>query len=162
MADTAGFEPPEPELEYLARFSVDLVAPPWELGKTSDLGKRRIIPITGGRFEGPKLSGEILDSGADWQVVTASGVAIIDTRYLLKTGDGALVYLQTRGFRHGPPEVMAQVAEGKPLDPARYYFRFTMAFETGAPHYDWLNRVIAIGTGMRLGKAVVYDAYLVK
>jgi hypothetical protein len=65
VADTAGFEPPKPKLEFLSRFSVDLVGPIWELGKTSDLGKRRTIPITGGKFEGPMLRGEIQNSGAD-------------------------------------------------------------------------------------------------
>jgi len=57
------------------------VAPIWELGATSGQGKRRIIPITGGHFEGPRLKGTILDNGADWQVVNPDGVAIIDTRY---------------------------------------------------------------------------------
>ena len=50
IADTKGFEPPNPKLEYLGRWYVDLIAPIWELGQTSDLGKRRIIPITGGKF----------------------------------------------------------------------------------------------------------------
>jgi hypothetical protein len=67
----------------MARFTVDLVAPVWELGVTSDLGRRRIIPITGGSFAGPLLSGEILNNGADWQILTADGTAIIDTRYLV-------------------------------------------------------------------------------
>ena len=47
-ADNTTLVPPQPKLAFLARFSVDLVAPIWELGKTSDLGRRRIIPITGG------------------------------------------------------------------------------------------------------------------
>lgn len=162
VADTAGKEPPKPELEYMARFSVDLVAPIWELGKTSDLGKRRIIPITGGKFEGPLLKGEILNNGADWQVVTEDGLAIIDTRYLLKTNDGALIMLQTRGFRYGPPEVMARVAKGEVVDANEYFFRLYMQFETSAPQYKWLNRAMAIGMAMRLGNAVVYDAYLIK
>jgi hypothetical protein len=45
------------------------------------------------------LSGEILNNGADWQILTADGTAIIDTRYLLKLDDGSLAYLQTRGYR---------------------------------------------------------------
>jgi hypothetical protein len=68
-----GFELPSPRLEYLARFTVDLVAPVWELGATSDLGRRRVIPIAGGSFAGPLLNGEILNDGADWQIVTADG-----------------------------------------------------------------------------------------
>jgi hypothetical protein len=162
VADTKGMEPPKPELEFLARFSVDLVAPIWELGKTSDLGKRRIIPITGGKFEGPKLTGEIMNNGADWQIVTDDGLAIIDTRYLLKTNDGAYIMLQTRGYRYGPPEVMARVARGEVVDPKEYFFRVYAQFETSAPQYLWLNRAMGIGMAMRLGNAVVYDAYLIK
>ncbi|MGO9567649.1 MAG: DUF3237 domain-containing protein [Desulfomonilaceae bacterium] len=161
-ADTGGKEPPKPKLEYMSRFSVDLVAPIWELGKTSDLGKRRIIPITGGKFEGPLLNGEIMNNGADWQIVTDDGLAIIDTRYLLKTNDGAYIMLQTKGFRYGPPEVMARVAKGETVDPNEYFFRLYMQFETSAPKYSWLNRAMAIGMAMRLGNAVVYDAYLIK
>ena len=138
---------------------MDLAAPAWELGRTSGLGDRRIFPITGGRFEGPLLSGTILNNGADWQVVTPEGVAIIDTRYLLRLDDSALVYLQTRGFRHGPPEVLAAVAAGEPVDPHDYFFRVYMTFETASGTYGWLNRTMAIGSAMRLQSAVIYDAY---
>ena len=165
MADTmtsASFVPPKPALEFLARWTVDLVAPIWELGETSDLGRRRIIPITGGHFEGPNFKGTILNNGADWQIVTKDGVAIIDTRYLLETGDGELIYLQTRGFRYGPPEVMARIARGEDVDPSLYTFRITMHFETSSEKYEYLNRNIGIGIAMRLGKAVIYDGYLVK
>ncbi|GGX97352.1 DUF3237 family protein [Massilia dura] len=161
-AEKAVFEPPKPKLEHLARFSVNLEAPIWELGATSDLGRRRIIPITSGSFDGARLKGTILNNGADWQVVTAQGVAIIDTRYLLKTGDGALIYLQTKGFRYGPADVMAEVAKGNLVDPAKYTFRLTMSFETADPRYAWLNRAIGVGAAMRLGAAVVYDAYLLE
>jgi len=161
--DPATATPPPPlQLEPLARFEVALDAPVWELGQTSDLGKRRIIPITGGRFDGKRLHGRILNNGADWQVVTADGLAIIDTRYLLQTDDGALIYLQTKGYRYGPPEVMRELAAGKPVDPRRYFFRVTLTFETSAPAYAWLNRALGVGSAMRLGKAVVYDAYLLQ
>ena len=157
-----GFQPPKPKLEHLARFTVNLEAPIWELGSTSDLGRRRIIPITSGNFDGERLKGTILNNGADWQVVAAAGLAIIDTRYLLQTDDGALIYLQTKGYRYGPPEVMRELAAGKPVDPRRYFFRVTLTFETAAPAYAWLNRALGVGSAMRLGKAVVYDAYLLQ
>lgn len=154
-------EPPKPGLEFLARFTVALDAPVWDLGPTSALGTRRIVPITGGRIEGPRLSGEILDNGADWQIVTGDGATIIDTRYLLRLDDGALAYLQTRGFRHGPPEVLARIAAGEPVDPDLYYFRVAMTFETASQRYCWLNSAIAVGSALRLADAVVYDAYLI-
>jgi hypothetical protein len=154
-------EPPKPGLDFLARFTVELDAPVWDLGPTSALGTRRIVPITGGRIEGPRLSGEILHNGADWQIVTDDGATIIDTRYLLRLSDGALAYLQTRGFRHGPPDVLARIAAGEPVDPDLYYFRVAMTFETASQRYGWLNSAIAVGSALRLADAVVYDAYLV-
>jgi hypothetical protein len=157
---TSEQQPPEPRLELMARFSVDL-DPPWELGRTTGLGDRRIFPITGGSFEGPLLTGRILNNGADWQVVTSDRVAIVDTRYLLQLDDGALVYLQTRGYRHGPPDVLAAIAAGATVDPSQYYFRVYMTFETASATYGWLNRAMAIGSAMRLQNTVIYDAYLI-
>jgi hypothetical protein len=157
----SAFVPPAPRLELLARFTVDLTEQVWELGDTTGLGSRRIIPITGGSFEGPLLNGEILNSGADWQVVTQTGVAIVDTRYLLRLDDGSLAYLRTNGFRHGPPDVLRAMAAGSEVDPDSYYFRIQLLFETASRQYDWLNRTIAIGIAMRLPTAVIYDAYSV-
>ena len=50
---------------------------------------------------------------------------------------------------------------GAPVDPADYYFRIQLAFETASPEYRWLNRAIAVGSALRLPEAVVYDAYLI-
>jgi len=156
------FEPPKPGLEFLARFEVSLDAPVLEIGELEGQGNRRIIPITGGKFSGPRLKGEILNNGADWQLVDPGGLARLDTRYALRTDDGALIYIQTRGFRHGPKDVIAEVAKGNPVDPNKYFFRVYIQFETGAARYAWLNRAMAIGSGMRLRQSVIYDAYLVK
>jgi hypothetical protein len=156
------FELPSPQLEYMARFTIDLEAPVWELGATSGVGRRRIIPITGGRAAGPLLNGEILNHGADWQMVTADGTAIIETRYLLKLDDGSLAYLQTRGYRHGPAGVMADLARGAKINPAKYYFRVHLQFETSSPTYGWLNRTLVVGYAMRLETAVIYDAYAIR
>ena len=150
--------PPVPSLDFLARFCVRL-GPVHDLGATGDHGERRIFPIVGGRFSGPRLNGEILDNGADWQIVTSAGVALIDTRYLLRLDDGALAYLQTRGFRHGPPDVVAALRRGEAVDPALYYFRVTLHFETASSVYGWLNRTVAVGSAIRHAGEVVYDAY---
>jgi hypothetical protein len=154
-------DPPQPGLELLARFTVELGAAVWDLGRTTELGTRRIVPIVGGRFVGPRLAGEILDNGADWQVITDDGTTVVDTRYLLRLDDGALAYLRTRGFRHGPPEVLARIAAGEVIDPNLYYFRVQMTFETASPTYRWLTTSVAVGSALRLADAVVYDAYLI-
>jgi hypothetical protein len=153
--------PPVPGLALLARFTVELARPLWDLGRTSVLGSRRIVPITGGRVVGPGLNGEILDNGADWQIVGDDGATVVDTRYLLRLDDGALAYLRTPGFRHGPAEVLARIGHGEVVDPTLYYFRVQMLFETASVEYGWLNRTLAIGSALRTADAVVYDAYRV-
>jgi len=158
---TEPLTPPVPGLQLLARFTVELARPLWDLGPTTGLGTRRIVPITGGHFAGPALNGEILDNGADWQVITESGTTIVDTRYLLRLDDGALAYLRTQGFRHGPPDVLARIAQGEIVDPALYYFRVQMLFETASATHDWLNRTVAVGSALRTANAVVYDGYRV-
>ena len=154
-------EPVRPRLELMTRFNVALGRDPWTVGATSDLGTRRIVPITGGSFAGPMLNGVILDNGADWQVITRDGLTLIDTRYLLRLDDGELAYLRTSGYRHGPPEVLAALAAGDDVDPARYYFRVHLDFETASAGYSWLNRCVAVGSAVRQARAVVYDAYRV-
>lgn len=148
------------ETEFLCTIQVTL-EPARELGQTP-AGRRRIIGITGGRFSGPKLSGRVLAGGADWQVIRADGVAYLDARYTLETSDGALVYVNNLGYRHGPPEVLERLARGDDVDPALYYMRATPWFETAAPKYAWLNRTICIATGARRAAAVELEFYAVK
>jgi len=76
--------------------------------------------------------------------------------------DGSLAYLETKGLRHGPADVLADLADGVAVDPERCYFRIHMMFETASPQYNWLNRALAVGFAMRLAAAVVYDAYLIR
>ena len=155
----SAFEPIAPGLELLARFHVEL-EPIQDLGVTP-WGHRRIIPIAGGSFDGPRLRGEVLPGGADWQIVHEDGSATIDTRYSLRTHDDALIHIRTQGIRSGPPDVLAAVANGVDVDPALYYFRVVVLLETGAAPYDWLNRAVVLGSAQRLPDAVRYDAYRV-
>lgn len=160
----AQFQPVVPQLHHLLQITVR-VAPALAVGATA-LGVRRIINITGGHFTGQNpsgatLAGVVLPGGADWQLVRADDVALLEARYTLQTNDGALIYVQNRGVRHGPPEVLAALARGEEVDPARYYMRTTPTFETGAPQYGWLNDLVAVGSGLRRADAVVLDFYWV-
>jgi hypothetical protein len=148
------------KLELLLRAEITL-APPQELGQ-APLGRRRIIPITGGRFRGERLSGRVLPGGADWQIVRADGVSQLEARYTLETDDGALISVRNLGLRHGPAEVLARLAAGEAVDPSLYYMRTTPSFETGAERYLWLNRVVCVATGARRKDAVELDVYEVK
>jgi uncharacterized protein DUF3237 len=68
----------------------------------------------------------------------------------LKMDDGAFIYVRYTGMRHGPPEVMARLAQGETVDPSAYYFRVVPRFEAGAERYAWLNNILAVGVGERL------------
>lgn len=153
------FQPPAPTLDFLLQVVVTL-DPALEVGETP-AGRRRIIPITGGAFEGPGLRGVILPGGADWQIVRPDGVAVLEARYTLRTDDGALIYVENRGLRHGPPDVLAALARGEEVEPSRYYMRTTPLFETSAPAYRRLNDLVAVGSGIRRADAVVIDFYRV-
>jgi hypothetical protein len=147
-------------LEPLLRAEITL-APPQELGATA-LGRRRVIPITGGRFRGEKLSGRVLPGGADWQLVRTDGVAELDARYTLETTDGALILVHNFGYRHGPADVLQRLAAGEPVDPSLYYMRTTPRFETSAAPYQWLTRTICVATGARRAAAVELDVFEVR
>ena len=148
------------ETEFLCKVEVTL-EPILDLGETP-LGRRRIINITGGKFSGPRLSGRILPGGADWQLIRSDGVAYLDARYTLETGDGALIYVNNKGYRHGPKEVIERMARGEEVAPALYYMRATPWFETSAPKYAWLNRTICVATGARHPASVELDFFEVK
>jgi Protein of unknown function (DUF3237) len=135
------------DLAHLCDLRVRL-APPIELG-AAPRGTRRIIPIIGGEVSGDRLSGKVLDLGADWQTLMADGTAELDTRYAIETHDGALIDIRNYGLRHGPREVVAALARGEDVDPDSYYMRTHPRFETGDRRYAWLNRMICVGTGSR-------------
>jgi hypothetical protein len=120
-------------------------------------GTRRMVPLNGGDFDGPRLRGTVLPHGsADWLLLRADGVLELDLRVTLLTHDGALISMKSFGLRHGPPEVIAALARGEAVDPALYYFRTTPRFETAHPTYAFLNRIIAVATGDRRGDGPIY------
>jgi uncharacterized protein DUF3237 len=90
-----------------------------------------IFPIIGGSFEGDRLRGNVLAGGADWATAAADGAFDLDLRATLETDDGALIHLTFTGVR----------------DDARQYLRTLPRFETAAPQYDFLNRLLAVGIG---------------
>ena len=149
----------QPALEFSFRISVDVTGIQ-ELGKTPK-GIRKVVPITGGTFEGPNIKGKVVAGGYDWQLLRSDEVVEIDARYLLQTDDGDLITLMNTGLRHGPPEVMQRLARGEEVDASEYYFRSIPVFETGNPKYDWLMRSVFIATGIRKPKQVLIDVWRV-
>ncbi|KAK3346036.1 hypothetical protein B0T25DRAFT_506159 [Lasiosphaeria hispida] len=91
-------------------------------------GTRIVLPITGGTFTGPRLSGTVLNLGADWGLIDSNGTFSADTRYALQTTDGAHIFIRTSG--PGQPD-------------GRLHLR--LVFETGSARYWWLNNIVAVG-----------------
>jgi hypothetical protein len=148
---------PELRSEYLFTITV-AVSALHDVG-TVPLGRRHIDMLGAGKFEGPRLKGEVLSGGMDMKTLRSDGALNPDVRLVLKTDDGALIFMQYRGVRHGPPEVMARIARGEPVQPTEYYLRSTPYFETAAPKYDWLNRIVAVGVGRRMPEHGEYDVF---
>jgi len=122
-------------------------------------GLRRVIPITGGSFEGPRLRGSVVPGGADWQVIWPDGLTELEARYTIRVEDGTLVSVVNRGLRHGPKEVMDRLKAGKPVAPGSYYFRAAPSFKAPPGPYDWLNRSLFLCTGDRHPDAVVLRVF---
>jgi hypothetical protein len=119
---------------------------------------RRIGVIRGGSFEGVRLSGEVV-SGNDWQEVRSDSSIKLDVRLVLRTTDDALIVMTYQCLRAGRPEIMKKLDHGEPVDPTGYYFRMNPMFETSAPQYDWMNRILAIGIGHRLAEGPLYSIF---
>jgi Protein of unknown function (DUF3237) len=120
---------------------------------------RRIGLVAGGSFEGDRLSGEVLDGGSDWLTARNDGSTTLNVRLVLKTTDGALICMTYQGLRHGPSDVMNRIAKGEAVDPSSYYFRINPLFETSVPRYDWINRIVAVGSGHRLAVGPIYSVF---
>lgn len=151
--------PTEARLTPFCVLEVDL-APAQDMGPGS-AGKRRIIPIIGGRATGG-LQGRILNLGADWQTIFADGTADLDTRYAIETDDGALIEVVNKGTRHGPEQVIAALARGADQPADSYYMRTHARLEAGDPRYAWVNRMIFVGSGVRRANQVIIQLYLVE
>ena len=119
-------------LELVMELVVE-IDPALEVGQTHR-GYRRIIPITGGTFEGPRLRGRVIPGGADWAIRRADDVGEVWARYTLETDDGVLISVTNAGLTRGAPGT-----------PGRYA-RTVPSFEVADERYAWLERSIFVGT----------------
>jgi hypothetical protein len=152
---------PHPHLTQVYRLEAT-VGEPLDVGDIAR-GRRRIIPLTGGTFTGPKLNGTLLPgASADWQIVLQDGTALGDIRYTLQTDGGDLLYVQSRSVRHGSAEVLARLGRGEDVDASEYVFRTSTQIETASLDLDWLNKGIFISVGGRQVGGVIYETFLVE
>jgi hypothetical protein len=142
-----------PQLKFFADLSVQ-VAKPHEVGRTAH-GLRRLIPILAGEAVGEGWKARVLPGGADFQLLVSDTLAELDARYVLETDGGELIYVTNRAIRSGPPELMARLVRGEPVDPSLIYFRCSPSFETASSSLGWINERMFVGTGARHPDRVV-------
>lgn len=127
--------PATPQLEYVMQLRVTLgetIVP----GDTPH-GRRIVIPITGGTFEGPRLKGTIVPGGADYQIAATDGTRTeLEAIYNIKTDDGFYIHVRNRGI----------IAQGKDsIGNPSFYFMAAPQFEVSASSpYAWLNDALYV------------------
>jgi len=124
-------------------------------------GTRRIIPILGGEVRGERVNGKVCPFGADFQIIRPDELIDLEAKYALELDDGAVIYVENRGIRFGPRELLEKLKRNEPVDPALIYFRTVPRFETGDPNYRWLMQHLFIGSAARHADRVVIDVHQV-
>jgi hypothetical protein len=124
-------------------------------------GVRRIIPITGGEVRGENINGNVCAFGADFQIIRPNELIELEAKYALETDDGAVIYVENKGLRFGPVDLLQKLKRGEPVDPELIYFRTVPKFETGAAKYHWLMEHLFIGSAARHADRVVIDVHQV-
>lgn len=140
----ASSAPEPPHLRFVFEEQVTL-ADDIHVGETP-IGKRNIVPITGGTFEGPSIRGKIMPGGWDWQLTNASGCFDLHADYMIQTDDNVIIHVVNQGR-------VCPNSSGK-----RDAILTSPAFEAPRGKYDWLNGGAFVGTvdGMKIdGKPAV-------
>ena len=122
--------PEAPQLEFALQLKVTL-GDTFGIDNTQH-GRRTVIPITGGTFEGPLLKGTIINGGADYQLASkALNRTELEAIYCIKTDDGVIIHVRNRGIIWSGKD-----AQGNPS----FYFKAAPQFEAPADSkYAWLN-----------------------
>ena len=140
-----------PQFEHAFTISIELTRPYWV--KPSARGDTRAaIYAASGTVEGPLLNGRVIPmSGGDFPLSRENGVIDFDARYLLEADDGAVIYLENRGYRWArSDEVAATMRENRAAAFEEYYMRVTPKFDAPAGPHDWMSRHVFVGVAEKL------------
>jgi hypothetical protein len=124
-------------------------------------GVRRIIPILGGEVRGDRVNGKVCAFGADFQIIRPNELIDLEAKYAFETDDSAVVYVENKGIRFGPVDLLQKLKRGEPVDPKLIYFRTVPRFETGSENYRWLMENLFVGSAARHADRVVIDVHQV-
>ena len=108
------------------------IAPPYDTGTNED-GHLRVIPITGGTFEGENFNGKIIPGGADWNTEIGDGYTHVLAHYCIQENDGTLISVENEGYINFDQDSVARTVP-----------RFTTDFSNGK--YGIFRTGVFIGT----------------
>ncbi len=134
-----------PKCEHAFSIAIELAAAHWV--KPSSRGEiRAAVYPASGVISGPRLNGRVIPmTGGDYPLVRPNGVIDFDARYMLEADDGAIIYLQNRGYRWGTEEAMAKMARNEPVEADEYYMRTSPKFDAPAGPHEWLSKHVFVG-----------------
>jgi hypothetical protein len=145
------YHPFLPQLEHAFTISITLTKPYWiKPGARGDT--RAAIYAADGSVEGPRFNGKVVPmSGGDFPLSRPNGVIDFDARYLLEADDGAIIYLENRGYRWARSEdVAARMRRNQPVDFSEYYMRVTPRFDAPAGPHEWLSQHVFVGVAEKI------------
>ncbi|WP_407177168.1 DUF3237 domain-containing protein [Bradyrhizobium sp. STM 3562] len=123
-------------------------------------GVRRVIPIIGGEVRG-EINGKVLPFGADFQIIRPNELIELEAKYALETDDGAVIYVENKGIRFGPVDLLQKLKRNEAVDPKLIYCRTSPNFETGHEKYRWLMEHLFVASVARHAMRVVIDVHQV-
>jgi hypothetical protein len=149
--------------ELATKYVFTITAHIGEVTSVGDIGTgiRRIIPITGGEVRGEGINGKVCAFGADFQIIRPNKLIELEAKYAFETDDGAVIYVENKGIRFGPIDLLQKLKRGEPVDPKLIYFRTVPRFETGHEKYGWLMQSLFVGSAARHADRVVIDVHQV-
>ena len=136
------------------------IAPPI-MGAPGPNGQRRITGITGGRVDGPRLTGRVLPGGADYEHVRPDGSSRVEAHYTLEAEDGTPIYICNIGLFKAPQEVTDRLDRGEAVGTDEYYFRCAPRFDAPPGPHAWLNDRLFVATCIFTTEAVIIRVFTV-
>ena len=140
-----------PRMEHAFTISIELSKPYWVQPTARD-ETRAAIYAASGTVEGPRLNGRVIPmSGGDFPLQRSNGVIDFDARYLLEADDGAIIYLENRGYRWArSEEVAAGMRQNQAADFSDYYMRVTPKFDAPEGPHAWMSKHVFVGVAEKL------------
>ncbi|MEL1250975.1 DUF3237 family protein [Aurantiacibacter gilvus] len=140
-----------PRMEHAFSISIDLSAPYW-VEPTVRGETRAAIYAKSGKVEGPRLTGSVVPmSGGDFPLSRQNGVIDFDARYLIEASDGAIIYMENRGYRWAKDEDVAErMRNNEPVPFDDYYMRVTPKFDAPAGPHEWMSKHVFVGVAEKV------------